>query len=442
MGLRQCQCTLALAIAAAGLGSCTYLAGRTRDLRDVVTLDFGVGFGLGIDGQLTDACHTGLGGGQYYVWQLGHPSLKGSDSALAGLQSNFAWLAHRSNGPLMAPDHQGWLWNAALWSAWFAVPPHGYDARGDASVLPLSQCAEAPWWNAADVDVGLQLLPVSLRVGFRPGELLDFLLGWFGYDLLGDDGGPPPRCWPETTDRLDNPALPLTTAAARSDLVRMRADRRPLQRPVLVLGGLLDGGLVRLWSDDLRRLLLAEQADWVVPVTFATALSFDEAAAALEKELAATRTRLNWSGPVDVVAHSLGGLVARYAATRASALLDGGEPLRPARLFTIGTPHRGARLAALPALHPLARALRQDGDFVRALPTADYPVIPYVLAPDGFVGADNAAPAGQFPWWLPCPPGRAAHVGALADPRLLVDIARSLRGETPFRCEPRTPPPK
>jgi hypothetical protein len=96
----------------------------------------------------------------------------------------------------------------------------------------------------------------------------------------------------------------------------------------------------------------------------------------------------------------------------------------------------------LPAVHPLARGLRADGAFVRDLPSPTFPIVPYVLAPDGFVGADNAAPPGELPWWLPCQPGRAAHIGALADPRLLADIARSLRAEVPFRREPRTPPPR
>jgi len=31
----------------------------------------------------------------------------------------------------------------------------------------------------------------SLRVGFNPGELLDFLLGWFGADLYGDERAAP-----------------------------------------------------------------------------------------------------------------------------------------------------------------------------------------------------------------------------------------------------------
>jgi hypothetical protein len=436
---RQRRSSLALLFALANLasGGCTYLAARARDLRDVVTFDFGVGFGLGVDGQLTDAFHTGLGGGQYFVWQLGHPSHAASDSALGGLQANLAWLVYRTDGSMLAPDHQGFLLNFTQWPAWFAEPPHGRDALLRTTSLPLSQHATAPWWNVADIDVGVQLLPVSCRLGARPGELVDFLLGWFGADVLGDDDGPPPRHWLDDALTQCNPALPLTTAEALADLERMRGTPRPLQRPVFVLGGLLDGGLVSLWAQDLRRLVPAEQAAWVIPVTFATALSFEAAATTLHAAVAAARTRLSWQGPVDVVAHSMGGLVARFAAST-----DGELRLPVERLFTVGTPHRGARLAVLPAVHPLARGLRADGAFVRDLPSPTFPIVPYVLAPDGFVGADNAAPPGELPWWLPCQPGRAAHIGALADPRLLADIARSLRAEVPFRREPRTPPPR
>jgi hypothetical protein len=38
-----------------------------------------------------------------------------------------------------------------------------------------------------DVDVRATLFPVSLGVGFRPGQFLDFLLGWTTLDIAGDD---------------------------------------------------------------------------------------------------------------------------------------------------------------------------------------------------------------------------------------------------------------
>ncbi len=41
--------------------------------------------------------------------------------------------------------------------------------------------------HAFDVSVGVHALLVGASVGFSPGEFLDFLLGWFGLDIAGDD---------------------------------------------------------------------------------------------------------------------------------------------------------------------------------------------------------------------------------------------------------------
>jgi hypothetical protein len=35
--------------------------------------------------------------------------------------------------------------------------------------------------------VSVHLGFVCARVGFSPGEFVDFLLGWFGIDIAGDD---------------------------------------------------------------------------------------------------------------------------------------------------------------------------------------------------------------------------------------------------------------
>ena len=54
---------------------------------------------------------------------------------------------------------------------------------------------EEPWHSWADVKVDL-LAGVGLRVGLCPDELVDFLAGIFGLDLLGDDvGGSTDRDW-------------------------------------------------------------------------------------------------------------------------------------------------------------------------------------------------------------------------------------------------------
>lgn len=74
-------------------------------------------------------------------------------------------------------------------------------------------------------------------------------------------------------------------------------------------------------------------------------------------------------GRIDVVAHGIGGLVARAALAR----LGAGAPVR--RLVTLGTPHQGTKLAAL-APEALGRSLEPGSRFLRAL--AEAPTAPHV----------------------------------------------------------------
>ncbi|MFH9421196.1 lipase family alpha/beta hydrolase [Streptomyces sp. NPDC017529] len=61
---------------------------------------------------------------------------------------------------------------------------------------------------------------------------------------------------------------------------------------------------------------------------------------------------------VDLVGHSLGGLVARYYVQRL------GGDLRVRTLVTLGTPHGGTRLASLASVHPLVRQLGPHSDVI------------------------------------------------------------------------------
>ena len=67
---------------------------------------------------------------------------------------------------------------------------------------------------------------------------------------------------------------------------------------------------------------------------------------------------------VDVVAHSLGGLVAR------KALRDPALAGRVRKLVTLGCPHQGTKLAAL-GVDPLGRELHPESDLVHLLGEAD-----------------------------------------------------------------------
>ncbi|GHG65642.1 esterase/lipase family protein [Streptomyces griseocarneus] len=64
---------------------------------------------------------------------------------------------------------------------------------------------------------------------------------------------------------------------------------------------------------------------------------------------------------VDMVGHSLGGLVARYYIQRL------GGDARVRTLVTLGTPHGGTRVAPLMSAHPLVRQMRPDSDVIAEL---------------------------------------------------------------------------
>ncbi|MFJ9158367.1 esterase/lipase family protein [Streptomyces griseoviridis] len=64
---------------------------------------------------------------------------------------------------------------------------------------------------------------------------------------------------------------------------------------------------------------------------------------------------------VDVVGHSLGGLIARYYAQRL------GGDLRVRTLVTLGTPHSGTRVAPLANAHPIVRQMRPGSDLLEEL---------------------------------------------------------------------------
>ena len=133
---------------------------------------------------------------------------------------------------------------------------------------------------------------------------------------------------------------------------------------------------------------------------------------------------------MDVVGVSLGGTGARFAA--APDLETPGKRLRVARLFSISSPHGGARLAAPPGPGKMHSQMRADPgavELARWDGTAGYEMYPYVCLGDWVVGKENAAPAGQETLWIASMPmeiGFDPHRGSWRDPRILADIGEEV----------------
>jgi hypothetical protein len=173
------------------LAACSspYMKDRGRDGADVLTLT--VGFGIGAKaraGPVTTAALfnrdlAGLRGGDaitshpddVHVQDGGIPLLVSVDSFLPASEP----VKERNKGHYVVtfwtvyPTHQGLFW------------PEGVRAG------PLEdECEDTgdgitpAYYTDLEVVVAAIL---SVRVGFNPGELVDFLLGFFGVDIYGDD---------------------------------------------------------------------------------------------------------------------------------------------------------------------------------------------------------------------------------------------------------------
>ncbi|KUL48743.1 lipase [Streptomyces sp. NRRL S-1521] len=150
-------------------------------------------------------------------------------------------------------------------------------------------------------------------------------------------------------ERRANPVRP------PADAPRLPADEKP---PVLLLHGFIDNRSVFV----LLRRALAQHGGRRVESLNYSPLTCDipTAAALLGRHVEEICERTGRSR-VDVVGHSLGGLIARYYVQR----LGGDARIRT--LVTLGTPHGGTRVAPLADAHPIVRQMRPGSTVIEEL---------------------------------------------------------------------------
>lgn len=234
-----------------------------------------------------------------------------------------------------------------------------------------------------------------------------------------------------------NPSFAISEREARAELARMRADRAPAQRAVVVIGGLFDPGLESSsLAARLRRLL--DPSSTIVAITPFGTSTMDELRRRVidrvDAELGAGDDPAQ-TIDVDVVGFSLGGV----AGLDAARPRQGERRLAVRRLFAIASPLRGADAARGRTLDERVLAIRPGSDFLTDLARHDdasIEVWSYVRMGDGIVGAQNAGWRGQPPHWLSDLAFSWAHADAAKDPRILADIARRLRGEDAYATIP------
>lgn len=236
-----------------------------------------------------------------------------------------------------------------------------------------------------------------------------------------------------------NPHFQLSIENARAERERMRRAPVKLERPVLVLAGYRAWTIMPITLAKSLRTMTGAPKSMFGAVAYPISGSFDHAAkTVLRGAEALAGTDGETTGEVDVVAVSMGGLVARYLASP----LWKGRRLKVRRMFTLATPHRGAKLAKVVRPDAAARAMKPGSELLTALNALarDYELICYARLRDWWVGARNCAPPGMEPIWVPTPVLTMAHLLVSTDKRLLVDIARRLRGEEPIGKAGQAPP--
>ncbi|MFF1485717.1 esterase/lipase family protein [Streptomyces sp. NPDC058319] len=144
--------------------------------------------------------------------------------------------------------------------------------------------------------------------------------------------------------------VPAPDAAAR-----LPTEAKP---PVVLLHGFIDNRSVFVL---LRRSLAQHGRHQVESLNYSPLTCDIRTAAELLGRHIEEICERTGSSRVDVVGHSLGGLIARYYVQR----LGGDRRVRT--LVTLGTPHAGTRVAPLANAHPIVRQMRPGSELIEEL---------------------------------------------------------------------------
>lgn len=188
---------------------CAYLEDRGRDFLDCFQASVDAGVGLGADARVGP---LGIGSGYWTgysvglqrkaaagLWRetaMGFPltqvvgAIRFSDADMATAISSAltmtssTWVEHRwvqewLGGPSKAPKDLPVL-PLARYHLLFVVPDFCYPTEPDRR--------RESWTDSFWIEGSVRVF-LGVRAGFNPAEFLDFLLGWFGVDIAGDDIG-------------------------------------------------------------------------------------------------------------------------------------------------------------------------------------------------------------------------------------------------------------
>lgn len=200
--------TLLSTTAGCRYGPGQYWQARGLDLYDTFPASVGGGLGALAQARVTQFAGIGIGWTEEWrvglddqrfgpIWwekQRGIPILRyyryqdylDTEDRWSGGNTNWITDDHRlrANSFVFIPAvaREGWIW-----LPW--IPPYFLEVPWETHQIT--------WWNAFDVEAGLFLVAGGVRLGFSPGELIDFLCGIVTADPLEDDPIPDPPLWPD-----------------------------------------------------------------------------------------------------------------------------------------------------------------------------------------------------------------------------------------------------
>jgi pimeloyl-ACP methyl ester carboxylesterase len=182
----------------------------------------------------------------------------------------------------------------------------------------------------------------------------------------------------------------LVLGASYASAVEGEGRARGRRRPVVLLHGFFMNRTQWLW---LGRRLAGRGLGPLYGTSYFSPQSVAESARHLERFIEGVRARED-AERVDIVAHSLGGVVARYYIERL------GGATRVGRLITIGSPHKGTRLGRFGlGLVPSAREIVAESPLLGGLAPPDGAAYVSVWSRADAViipaDASSIAPAGE-----------------------------------------------
>ena len=177
----------------------TYAKDRGNDFADMFKLSGGPKLGIHADVQATDFVHLGLGGGVGYVGGFYGREIDGGmegdvNLPVVQIASLFSSGQKNSNenhipaalvihGHLERMDIEGHFPKDYCGDKCFISPL----IAGAWVGKDKQEIKDKPFYRLFDIESGVTIGVVGVRVGFSPGELVDFFLGWTGIDIVSDD---------------------------------------------------------------------------------------------------------------------------------------------------------------------------------------------------------------------------------------------------------------